>query len=61
MPIGTPVIADGKVFVLASGGAYAIDFETGKQLWSRDDIIGSSAVAYVAGSIYVQTSLPPTL
>jgi polyvinyl alcohol dehydrogenase (cytochrome) len=60
-PVGSPVIADGKVFAIASGGMYAIDLMTGKQLWLREDITGSASVAYEDGFIYVQNSLPPHL
>jgi outer membrane protein assembly factor BamB len=60
-PVGSPVIADGKVFAIASGGLYAIDLQTGKQAWAHDDIAGSAAVAYEDGFIYVQTSLPPKI
>lgn len=31
-PPSSPVIADGKVFILATGGNYAIDFKTGAQV-----------------------------
>lgn len=58
-PIGTPVIAEGKVFAMAQGGIYAIDLETGKQLWSRTDIVGSAAVAYKDGFIYAHHSAVP--
>jgi outer membrane protein assembly factor BamB len=59
IPVGTPVIADDKVFLLTSGGTYALDFETGKQLWFRNDIIGSASPAYGGGFVYVQNSIPP--
>ncbi|MDD9936554.1 MAG: PQQ-binding-like beta-propeller repeat protein [Myxococcales bacterium] len=52
-PPGTPVIAEGKVFVMATGGTYAIDFESGEEVWSRTDIAGSASVAYEPGFIYV--------
>ena len=37
-PPGSPVIAEGKVFVLATGGMYAIDLEKGTQVWARMDL-----------------------
>ena len=61
MPTGALSIGDGKVFAMSSGGIYAIDLQTGKQIWSRTDLVGSSAPAYSADALYVQTSLPPTL
>src|SRR2546422_881719 len=32
-PPGTPIIADGRVFVLATGGTYALSLADGKILW----------------------------
>ena len=55
-PPGTPVIAEGKVFVLATGGLYAIDFATGREVWSKMDVRGTSSVAYHDGSIFVHTA-----
>ncbi len=53
-PIGSPVVAEGKVFAMASGGTYAIDLEHGTQLWMRDDITGSASLAYADGFVYVR-------
>ncbi|HKP63524.1 MAG TPA: PQQ-binding-like beta-propeller repeat protein, partial [Polyangiales bacterium] len=65
IPNGTAIVAEGKVFVMAGinqvGGTYALDLETGKQIWRRPDIAGSASVAYDAGFVYVQNSLPPTM
>ena len=55
-PPGTPVIADGKVFVLATGGLYALDFLTGKEIWHNADLTGTSSVAYDDGALYVHTT-----
>jgi hypothetical protein len=51
-PPGSPVIAEGKVFVMATGGSYAFDLETGTQLWARMDIAGTASAAYDAGFVY---------
>jgi outer membrane protein assembly factor BamB len=51
-PPGSPVVADGKVFVMATGGTYAIDFKTGAQVWMRE-IAGTASVAYADGFLYV--------
>jgi len=59
IPMGALSIADGKVFATATGGTYAIDLETGKQVWARTDLGGNAAPGYSAGFVYVQTSLPP--
>jgi hypothetical protein len=52
-PPGTPIIADGRVFVLATGGTYALSLADGKILWSRTELAGTSSVAYADGAIYV--------
>ncbi|MDD9967355.1 MAG: PQQ-binding-like beta-propeller repeat protein [Myxococcales bacterium] len=52
-PPGSPVVAEGKVFVMATGGTYAIDLATGDEVWSRRDLAGTASVAYHEGSIYV--------
>lgn len=56
-PPGSPVIAEGKVFVMATGGTYAIDLEQGMQVWARPDLKGTASVAYADGAIYVHTQL----
>jgi outer membrane protein assembly factor BamB len=54
-PPGSPVIAEGKVFVLATGGMYAIDLQSGSELWHRMELTGTASVAYDAGAVYVHT------
>lgn len=54
-PPGSPVIAEGKVFVMATGGTYAIDLETGEEIWKRMDLGGTASVAYENGFVYVHT------
>jgi outer membrane protein assembly factor BamB len=51
----TPVIAEGKLFVIKNNGAvYAIDKRTGKVRWRRDlGKLAASAPAYADGRIYV--------
>jgi len=53
LPNGSPTIADGKVFVMATGGTYAIDLMTGTKLWERLDVNGSASAAYADGFLYV--------
>lgn len=60
-PCGTPVIAEGKVFAMATGGLYAIDLEQGKATWTRTDISGTASVFYEAGYIYAHTYVPATV
>jgi hypothetical protein len=60
-PPGSPVIVDGKVFALATGGMYAIDLATGNELWKRLDIVGTASVAYDAGFVYVHAFGSPVL
>jgi polyvinyl alcohol dehydrogenase (cytochrome) len=52
-PPGSPAVAEGKVFVLATGGAYALDFDSGAELWKRSDLVGTSSIGYADGSVYV--------
>jgi polyvinyl alcohol dehydrogenase (cytochrome) len=54
-PPGSPVVAEGKVFVMATGGTYGIDLESGQQLWARADLGGTASVAHEPGFIYVHT------
>jgi outer membrane protein assembly factor BamB len=54
-PPGSPIVAESKVFVLATGGLYALDFAGGEQVWLRDDLTGTSSAAYADGAIYVHT------
>jgi outer membrane protein assembly factor BamB len=51
----TPVIAEGKLFVIKNnGGVYAISQRTGKVAWRRDmGQLAASAPAYAGGRIYV--------
>jgi outer membrane protein assembly factor BamB len=59
-PTGSVAVAGGTVFALATGGLYAIDLESGEQIWSRSDLGGQSSVAYHGGFLYVHT-LPAEL
>jgi outer membrane protein assembly factor BamB len=54
-PPGSPLIADGKVFVMATGATYALELETGKKLWERLDLVGTASLAYDAGFVYAHT------
>ena len=51
-PAGSPVVAEGKVFVMATGGTYAISLADGSKLWERTDIAGTASLAYEDGFIY---------
>jgi polyvinyl alcohol dehydrogenase (cytochrome) len=52
-PPGSPVVANGQVFVMATGGLYAVKLEDGSLIWSHDDITGSASPAYADGFLYV--------
>jgi len=54
-PPGTPIIAEGKVFVTATGGSYAINLTDGSQIWARTDLTGTASCAYEGGAVYVHT------
>jgi polyvinyl alcohol dehydrogenase (cytochrome) len=60
-PPGTPVVAEGKVFVMATAGTYAIDLKTGKQVWVNADIAGTASVAYADGFVYVHATAGASL
>jgi outer membrane protein assembly factor BamB len=51
-PPGSPVVAEGKVFVMATGGTYAISLADGSKIWERTDIAGTASLAYEDGFIY---------
>jgi len=54
-PPGTPVVAEGRVFVTATGGTFAVSLKDGKMLWSRTDLGGTASVGYADGAVYVHT------
>jgi len=60
-PPGTPIIAEGKVFVMATGGSYAIDLATGMKVWERTDLAGTASLAYENGFIYAHNYAGPNL
>jgi polyvinyl alcohol dehydrogenase (cytochrome) len=60
-PPGSPVVAEGKVFVMATGGTYAIDLESGVKAWERLDISGTASLAYDSGFIYAHTGVSAEL
>jgi polyvinyl alcohol dehydrogenase (cytochrome) len=55
-PPGSPVIAEGKVFGMSTGGLYAINLADGMMAWSKTDIDGTAAVFYSEGSIFVHSA-----
>jgi outer membrane protein assembly factor BamB len=55
-PAGSPVLAEGKVFVTATGGLYALDLKTGDKVWSNAEITGTASPAYADGALYVHTA-----
>jgi len=60
-PPGTPVIGEGKVFAMSTGGTYGIDLATGMKVWERTDIVGTASAAYENGFVYVHAFTPPNL
>ena len=54
-PPGTPVIANGKVFVTATGGLYALNLANGEQLWSSEELKATASPAYHDGFLYIHT------
>jgi polyvinyl alcohol dehydrogenase (cytochrome) len=60
-PPGTPVIGEGKVFVMATGGTYGINLADGTKAWERTDLVGTASAAYENGFVYVHTFEGPNL
>jgi hypothetical protein len=52
-PPGSPAIAEGRVFVMATGGSYGFDLAMGTQLWVRTDIAGTASAAWDEGFVYL--------
>src|SRR5262249_21289308 len=48
----TPAISGGVVYVV-SNGVFAIDLQTGKQLWQNSDLRGSSSIAVSDDVLYM--------
>jgi polyvinyl alcohol dehydrogenase (cytochrome) len=54
-PAGSPAIADGRVFVMATAGTFALDLRNGAQLWSNPDLAGTASLAYADGALFAHT------
>jgi polyvinyl alcohol dehydrogenase (cytochrome) len=52
---GIPAVVDGTVYVLATGGMYALDSATGDVIWANDEIGGTSSPAYDDGALFINT------
>ncbi|HMI93369.1 MAG TPA: PQQ-binding-like beta-propeller repeat protein, partial [Polyangiales bacterium] len=57
-PPGSPLVVDGKVFVMATGGTYAFDLATGNQLWANLEIGGTASLAWDGAFIYAHANVP---
>jgi polyvinyl alcohol dehydrogenase (cytochrome) len=55
-PTGAPVVVGDRVFVNAQG-LFAIDANTGAQIWKNDAIAGSASLAYENGVLYVHDNV----
>jgi polyvinyl alcohol dehydrogenase (cytochrome) len=60
-PPGTPIVADEKVYVMATGGTYAINLKDGTQAWAREDLKGTATMAYEDGFVFAHVYSPPSL
>lgn len=56
-PPSFPLVAGGRVFVIARGTLYALDRATGRTLWRRAVAAPSSNLAYEGGRLFVATTL----
>lgn len=50
---GTPAVVGPRVYVLAGGGLYALEAETGTQIWHNAGIAGTSSPTWDGGKLYV--------
>ncbi|HET8933866.1 MAG TPA: PQQ-binding-like beta-propeller repeat protein [Polyangiales bacterium] len=55
-PPGSPTIAQGRVFVQASGGTFAFALKDGMKLWERTDLSGTSSIAVEGNFVYIHTN-----
>lgn len=55
VPHGGVSIAEGKVFATSTAGVYALDLQTGTQVWHNADITSEGTAAYDAGFVYVHS------
>ncbi|MGB2694581.1 MAG: PQQ-binding-like beta-propeller repeat protein [Dehalococcoidia bacterium] len=53
---GTPAVVGDTVYVLAGGGTYALDADTGEVRWDNSDVGGTSSPTYAGGTLFVSTS-----
>jgi polyvinyl alcohol dehydrogenase (cytochrome) len=49
---GTPAVVDGTVYVLSLDGTYALDAETGAELWHNPAVNGTSSITYADGVLF---------
>ncbi len=54
-PNGTPAVIDGVVYATSNGGSYALDADTGEEIWRNFDLPASSSPAYYEGVLYIHT------
>jgi outer membrane protein assembly factor BamB len=60
-PPGTPIVAESKVFVMATGGTFALNLKDGSLAWERRDLKGTASLAYANGAVYAHVGMPPEL
>lgn len=53
---GAPAVVGGRLFALSGDGLVALDADSGDELWTRDDVSGSSSPTYARGTLYVNGS-----
>jgi polyvinyl alcohol dehydrogenase (cytochrome) len=50
---GAPAVADGVVYILSSKGLFALDANSGNELWRNETLSGSSSPTYAEGELFV--------
>jgi polyvinyl alcohol dehydrogenase (cytochrome) len=51
----TPAVEDGRVYVVAQRGTYALDAATGAQIWKNDAVAGTASPTLDGGKLFVNT------
>lgn len=51
----TPAVANGRVYVVSTGGIYALDAASGEEIWHNESLRGTASPAIADGKLYVNT------
>ncbi len=51
----TPAVANGRVYVVSARGAFALDAQTGAEIWRNAALAGTASPALADGEMYINT------